>query len=186
MKGSMRPKLQTQHKKTWHHFEQPSNDRGRDGWMETVQASPSAPPQGPLTTTSFWGKKQALTVPATTRRAGQNAKQAVNNAVLSAQNRAAYGAPAQCIRYCSNIAWGTKHSLIACFKTKDIVRRCLVLAWLCQTPSLARLLPLAKPADQLFGSSEKKLVFLKLQFHSKSPENPCMNNEIIVCPHSLL
>lgn len=43
-----------------------------------------------------------------------------------------------------------------------------------------------KPADQLFGSSEKKLVFLKLQFHSKSPEIPCMNNEIIVCPHSLL
>lgn len=30
-----------------------NNDIGRDGWMETIQTSPSAPPQGPLTMTSF-------------------------------------------------------------------------------------------------------------------------------------
>lgn len=29
-------------------------------------------------------------------------------------------------------------------------------------------------------------MFLKLKFHRESPEIPRMNNEIIVCPHSLL
>lgn len=35
-----------------------SNDRRRDGGMETIQAFPSAPPQGPLTRTSFGAKNR--------------------------------------------------------------------------------------------------------------------------------